>query len=187
MNTETDSIRLFGTVEDSIVDGPGLRFAIFVQGCVHNCPGCHNPESQSFSGGYDETIDAILQSIAQSPLTQGITLSGGEPFCQAQALIPLVEAIRLQYPAYSIWIYSGYTYEELLAGKPNAFAPELLNICDVLVDGLFIQDLHSYDLLWKGSSNQRIIDIAKSREAQSIVLWREKTEPEDNFKLPSSW
>ena len=182
MPDQLDTIRLFGTATDSIVDGPGLRFAVFVQGCTHACPGCHNPESQPREGGTVESIDGLVARIAENRLIQGVTLSGGEPFEQCGATLAL--ARKLKESDYNLWIYSGYLYEELLAGRPDPLAPELLACCDVLIDGPFVQALNSYDLTWRGSSNQRVIDLAASRAEASVVLWQTS----DDFpEVPASW
>ncbi len=159
-------IRLYGTVNDSIVDGPGIRYVIFTQGCLHHCPGCHNPESHDLSGGYLCDIDDILHEVDQNPLLDGITISRGEPFLQPLALIELIS--RMKQRNLHIMIYSGYTYEEILKLDENA--KKLLSLCDTLVDGRFIESLKSLQLLYKGSSNQRIIDIQKSLQQQTVVI-----------------
>ena len=159
-------IRLYGTVNDSIVDGPGIRYVIFTQGCLHHCSGCHNPESHDLSGGYLCDIDDILHEVDQNPLLDGITISGGEPFLQPLALIELIS--RMKQRNLHIMIYSGYTYEEILKLDENA--KKLLSLCDTLVDGRFIESLKSLQLLYKGSSNQRIIDIQKSLQQQTVVI-----------------
>lgn len=180
----TDKIRMYGTVEDSIVDGPGLRFSVFVQGCPHHCPGCHNPESWSSEGGYEQTLDSLVQEIKAAKLTQGITLTGGEPFDQARQLAYVVAKLKEYKPTLSIWAYSGYTYEELLADTHEQGVKELLDLCDVLVDGPFQEELNSYELIWKGSSNQRVIDLDKTRSSNEIVLWQEE---DLGFEPPASW
>ena len=182
--TGTDTIRMYGTVEDSIVDGPGLRFSIFVQGCPHHCRGCHNPESWSIEGGYLQTLDSLVQEIKAAKLTQGVTLTGGEPFDQARQLIYVVRQLKQYNPALSIWVYSGYYYEDLCSDKKGRGTKELLDICDVLVDGPFEQERNSYELIWKGSSNQRVIDLNKTREQGTIVLWQEQ---DLGFEPPASW
>lgn len=179
---EPKTIRLYGTAADSIVDGPGLRFAVFVQGCTHGCPGCHNPMSQPAAGGTVELIDDVAAMIEANGLVGGVTLSGGEPFEQCAECLAL--ARRLKARGYDLWIYSGYLYEDLLAGRPDPLAPELLACCDVLVDGPFVQALNSYELTWKGSSNQRVIDLAASRVEGRVVLWQTS----DSFpEVPASW
>lgn len=177
-----DRIVLYGTVEDSIVDGAGLRFGVFVQGCPHRCPGCHNPASQPFEGGYVRTVGQVLDDIESSRLDRSVTLSGGEPFSQAEALFAL--ATELKRREYDVWVYSGYLYEDLAAGHPDQWAPLLLSACDVLVDGPYVERLHSHDLLWKGSSNQRVIDLAKTRETGKLTLWEPEQLP---FQPPTEW
>ena len=150
-------IRIAGTVNDSIVDGPGIRFSIFTQGCSHHCPGCQNPPTWN--------PDA---TIARNPLLKGVTLTGGEPFEQAEPLIALCRACHER--GLDVWAYSGYTFEELVAGKAGTAARELLELCDVLVDGLFVEELKSLSLKWRGSSNQRVIDVPASLAAGEAVL-----------------
>ena len=175
-------LQMYGTASDSIVDGPGLRFSVFVQGCSHHCPGCHNEESQPFEGGYKTDITSIVEEIQSNKLIKDVTLTGGEPFDQCAEVLELARALKEQ--GYNLWIYSGYLYEHLIAGHPHEKAPELLACCDVLVDGPFVESLQSYDLVWKGSSNQRVIDLKQTRAKGSIVLWK----PEElSFEIPESW
>ena len=180
--TSPDTIRIFGTAPDSIVDGPGLRFAVFVQGCTHRCPGCHNPESQPHGGGEVRLIDDVVAEIAANKLAQGVTVSGGEPFEQAAACAELARRVRAL--GLNVWTYSGYTYEQLEAGVPDPAARDLLAQTDVLVDGPFVQARHSYDLPWRGSSNQRLIDVPATRSQGRIVLWETR---EDIPEKPPSW
>jgi anaerobic ribonucleoside-triphosphate reductase activating protein len=160
-------IKLYGTGDDSIVDGPGIRFAVFTQGCGHGCAGCHNPKAQSFEGGKLVSTDTLWQKIEDNPLLSGITLTGGEPFEQAGALVELARRARAK--GLTVWAYSGYLFEELKAGVPSADVAELLQEVDVLVDGPFKQELKSLDLRWRGSSNQRIIDVPASLAAGHVV------------------
>ena len=169
-------IRLYGVVNDSIVDGPGLRYTIFTQGCPHHCQGCHNPESWDENGGYLEDIDHIIADIMKNPLLDGITLSGGEPFLQCQPLIALLNQIKKQTHLH-IMIYSGYTYEEIFTLGKEAI--ELLCLCDTLVDGRFVLSLRSLELIYKGSSNQRIIDVQKS--LQYHYLYEQKVNEYGEF------
>ena len=154
-------IRVFGTANDSIVDGPGLRYALFVQGCTHNCKGCHNPGSHALDGGTLRDTDEIFEEIKKNPLLDGVTFSGGEPFLQARALSRLAEKIKGL--GLNIYVYSGFTFEQLVEGKnaENAWG-ELLSHVDFLVDGKFEEDKKHYTLTFKGSENQRIIDVQSS-------------------------
>lgn len=161
-------LRLFGTVNDSIVDGPGIRFGVFVQGCPHNCPGCHNPNSHDPAGGYDGDILELFEQVKKNPLLDGVTFSGGEPFMQAK---PLAELARLVHGiGLDVVTYTGFTFEELIenADEENGFL-ELLEETDILVDGRFILELRDISLLFKGSSNQRILDAKKSLKEKKAV------------------
>ena len=162
-------IRIFGTVEDSIVDGPGLRYSVFTQGCPHHCPGCHNPESHDFSGGRIADTAELVQVMRRNPLLDGLTLSGGEPFCQPEACCALADAAHAA--RMNVWCYTGYTWEALLQeADPARLA--LLGSIDVLVDGPFLLAQRSLELKFCGSRNQRLIDVKRSRAAGEIVLWQ---------------
>lgn len=177
------AIRIAGIESESIVDGPGFRFAVYTQGCPHNCPGCHNPQTHAFEGGKLAEPEKLLELIKDSPLNKGVTLSGGEPFCQA---VELAKFARLARAAgYGIWAYSGYTYEQLTGSDAPEGAAELLDLVDVLVDGPFVQALSSYDAEWKGSTNQRVIDVPRSKAAGKVVLWEEHSIL-DAFQIPKS-
>ena len=154
-------IRIAGTVQDSIVDGPGLRYVVFTQGCPHHCEGCHNPETHDFSGGKLTDTDVLFEECIENPLTKGVTFSGGEPFCQAQALCELAE--KLQQRGYHLMAYSGWTFEELVKKAENEeYVAKLLNMLDLLVDGRFELKNRSLTLTYRGSTNQRIVDVKKS-------------------------
>lgn len=176
------TLRMYGTAPESIVDGPGLRFSVFVQGCTHHCPGCHNPESQPSDGGYLCEPADIVHEIHKNKLIHGVTLTGGEPFEQVEGVFELAQLLKAE--GYDLWIYSGYLFEDLMAGRPHEKAPDLLALCDVLVDGPFVEALHSYDLNWAGSSNQRVIDLPATLKSGEVVLWKQDT---IDFEAPSSW
>ena len=157
-------IRIAGFEEESIVDGEGVRFVIFTQGCPHKCPGCHNPETHDFNDGKEYDTSEIVEMFKKNPLISGITLSGGEPFCQPTACTELArEAHKL---GLNVWCYTGYSFETLLRDSDR----RLLSEIDVLVDGKFSKSLKSLALKFRGSSNQRIIDVQKSFQQNSIVL-----------------
>lgn len=162
-------IRIAGTVDDSIVDGPGYRYAIFTQGCPHHCPGCHNPESHDFAGGRVVDTQVILRQIRENPILDGITLTGGEPFCQPEACCELAKAANEL--GLNVWAYSGYTYEALLAEADPARL-KLLEQVDVLVDGPFVLAQRSLELKFCGSRNQRLIDLKKTRTGGQVTLWQ---------------
>ncbi len=168
MSNTASKLRISGIVSESIVDGPGIRYTIFTQGCPHHCPGCHNPQTHDFAGGHDADIDAILREVAEDPLLQGVTFSGGEPFCQPEALLPIAKAVKEM--GKDLVVYSGYTLEQLLElSKERPAIGELLRTCDTLVDGPYVEALRDIDLLFRGSSNQRIIDLHKALHEQNPV------------------
>lgn len=164
-------LRIAGTVNDSIVDGPGIRFTIFTQGCPHHCEGCHNPQTHDFSGGNVVDTDELLAKIKGNPLLDGVTFSGGEPFCQAEALAALGEQIKAL--GLNIVTYTGYTFEKLYSDRENNGWGKLLAVTDHLIDGPFIQAQRDWNIKFRGSSNQRYIDCQKSLEAGRAV----ETEP----------
>ena len=164
-----ETLRLAGTIGESIVDGPGFRYVIFTQGCPHGCPGCHNPETHDFAGGREVEIDTLLADIARNPLLTGVTLSGGEPFCQPAPL----EALCARLPArLHKMAYTGYTFEQLLA-LPDPAVRALLARLDLLVDGPFVQAERDLSLRFRGSRNQRVLDVPASLRAGAAV-WDEK-------------
>ena len=160
-------LRIAGTVNDSIVDGPGIRFAIFVQGCPHNCEGCHNPQTHDFSGGEETDTDSLLKRIEGNPLLDGVTFSGGEPFCQAQALAYLGRQIKSL--GLNVITYTGYEFEELYANREQNGWGELLEVTDYLIDGEFILAKKDWEIKFRGSSNQRYIDCQASlKEGRAV-------------------
>ncbi|MBQ2954082.1 MAG: anaerobic ribonucleoside-triphosphate reductase activating protein [Clostridia bacterium] len=164
-------IRIFGTVNDSVVDGPGIRYAVFVQGCPHHCEGCHNPESHDFRGGYEVTTEEIIQQMKANPLLDGLTLSGGEPMCSPEACTELAEAAVAA--GLNVWCYTGFTWEYLIGDRDPA-RMALLRAVDVLVDGPFVLAERSLELDFCGSRNQRLIDVARSMQEDRVVLWKPK-------------
>ena len=149
------TLRVGRVLHDSITDGPGLRTVIFLQGCPHRCEGCHNPELLDPSGGTEEETGQLLNEIGKNPLTTGVTLSGGEPMAQAPALLPFARALKER--GYNLWIYTGYLWEELTGAQQ-----ELAALADVVVDGPYDRRRRSLALPWRGSANQRVIDVRKS-------------------------
>lgn len=163
-------IRIAGTVNDSIVDGDGIRFVVFVQGCIHNCNGCHNPQTHDFSGGCETDTDSLLEKILANPLLDGVTFSGGEPFCQPAPLYELGKKVKEN--GLNLVCYTGFTFEELLEiSKQDEDVKNLLGICDVLIDGPFILSKKNLLLKFRGSENQRILDVKKSlSEGKAVAL-----------------
>ena len=163
-----ETIRLYGLVTDSIVDGPGFRVSVFTQGCPHHCPGCHNPESHPMEGGTVWTLDDVEKKFTGNPLLSGITLSGGDPFVQAAACAEL--ARRAHAKGLNVWTYTGYTYEQLLKkAESEPDIAELLAQTDVLVDGPFLLAERSLELEFCGSRNQRLIDVPRTRQMGTVT------------------
>ena len=163
-------ISLSGVTGDSIVDGPGLRLTIFTQGCLHHCPGCHNPQTHDPEGGSWADTEDILAAAAENPLLDGITLSGGDPFLQPVPCLALAEGAHKI--GLNVWTYTGYTWEALLE-ENDAKKLALLKETDVLVDGPFLLAERSLELRFCGSRNQRLIDVKKSLAEGKVVLWEE--------------
>ncbi len=158
-------IRLSGIVSESIVDGLGIRMTIFTQGCLHHCPHCHNPQTHDVMGGYETDTEIILKNLDENPLLDGITLSGGEPFLQPKACAHL--ARNSHQKGLTVWTYTGYTWETLLQ-QNNPDIQELIQLTDILVDGPFQKEHSSYTLQFKGSANQRIIDVKKTLQTGHV-------------------
>ena len=162
-------LQIAGIVDDSIVDGDGCRLTVFVQGCARRCPGCQNPETQPMEGGHAIDTAAILQQMAENPILSGVTFSGGEPFLQPAPLASLARAVHQR--GLDVWSYSGFTLEELAerAEKDKA-TRALLSELDVLVDGPYEEAQRDLTLHFRGSRNQRVIDMKKTRKTGRIVL-----------------
>ncbi|MCL2406681.1 MAG: anaerobic ribonucleoside-triphosphate reductase activating protein [Defluviitaleaceae bacterium] len=152
------TIRIAGLVNDSITDGPGLRLTVFAQGCNIRCPNCHNPETHDHNQGYDITIDEIMEAIRANPLLTGVTFSGGEPTMQAEAFAALASRIRSELPHLNILTYTGHTIDELLA-LHCPHVRDLIKRSDYIIDGRFEEGKKSYDLDFRGSSNQNLIVV----------------------------
>lgn len=167
---EADSLRLAGIVRESIVDGPGIRFAVFCQGCPHGCPGCHNPETHDFNGGSECSISRLMEEIDKNPLISGVTFSGGEPLCQPEAFAAMAEQIKSR--GLSLTVFSGYTYEQIMdMSETDMAVKQLLEFTDILIDGPFVKEKRDLTLQFRGSRNQRIIDMNETRKAGYPVLW----------------
>ncbi len=163
-------IRIAGIVKNSITDGPGFRYTIFTQGCPHNCFGCHNPDSHSFIEGEDMSPDNIINEIMADPLLDGVTFSGGEPFMQAEEMSQIATEIRNRTKL-NIICFTGYTWEEIIEQSETRIGwKDLLESIDVLIDGRFEITQRSMNLRFRGSSNQRAIDVKKSLESNSLVI-----------------
>ena len=158
-------LNLSGLVSDSIVDGPGIRTTIFSQGCPHHCPGCHNPETWDFGCGTDMEVERLVDIVRSNPLCRGVTFSGGEPFAQPEGFAKLARLLKEK--GYEVASYTGFTFEELLAGSEGQ--KQLLQTLDILIDGPFLQAEKSLEIAFRGSRNQRILDVPKSLAAGEAV------------------
>jgi len=166
---EPMDIRLHGIAKESITDGPGFRYAIFTQGCPHQCDGCHNPASHSFTDGVVVPVTTLISEFQNNPLLDGITLSGGEPFMQAAECAVIAAAARAA--GLHVMLYSGYTFEEIIEQMPvRSGWADLLGQADILIDGRFEKNRKSMELRFRGSRNQRAIDVQTSLAAGHAVL-----------------
>ncbi|MCQ2442826.1 MAG: anaerobic ribonucleoside-triphosphate reductase activating protein [Oscillospiraceae bacterium] len=166
-----------------IANGPGVRVSLFVSGCTHHCKGCFNPETWDFDYGqpYTEEVMETILDACDHPYIRGLSLLGGEPFepQNQQALLPLLEKFHQRYPEKNVWCYSGYDYErDMLSGRLGNWneTKKMLSLIDILVDGEFHLKEKNLSLRFRGSSNQRIIDVPKSLETDSVVLWDEASQ-----------
>lgn len=159
-------IRLAADLQpDSIVDGEGVRTVLWTQGCPHNCKGCHNPQTHDFDGGVLVDVEEVIEALKEIRHQDGITLSGGDPVCQSEACYEISKAAHEM--GLNVWCYTGFTYEAMLLSPKKR---KLLEQIDVLVDGKFVLEEKSYDLYFKGSRNQRIIDVQKSLKEERVIL-----------------
>ena len=162
-----ETLRVLSIIEDTTVDGPGFRTCIYCAGCTHVCEGCHNPQSWNRGGGEEMNIDNIMQVIKADPFAN-VTFSGGDPMLQAEAFTALAKEIKRQTKK-DIWCYTGFTFEALLKDKERR---ALLEQLDVLVDGPFVRSLRDVRLRFRGSSNQRLIDVKTSLASGKVALWQ---------------
>ena len=190
---EDARLNLAGIMGESIVDGPGIRFAVFCQGCPHHCEGCHNPETHPFDGGTPVRVGRILEQIDKDPILRGVTFSGGEPMCQSKAFLELAKGVKAR--GLDIVIFTGYRYEDLMDHIDNIdrideseeqckedlmklvdrqAAGELLELTDILIDGRFELAERDLTLEFRGSRNQRVIDMAATREQGEVVIWSQQ-------------
>jgi len=166
---EGKKLRIAGIESESFVDGPGIRFSIFTQGCTHNCPGCHNPQTHDFNGGHEISLSEVLSMIEENPLLDGVTFSGGDPMFQAETLVPLAREIKER--GLNLVIFTGFVFEAIVAHKgkyPHML--ELLTFADMLVDGPFVMAQRCLSLKYRGSKNQRLIDVQASLSQGRAVL-----------------
>lgn len=176
-------MRIANTINDSIVDGVGLRFTIFTQGCYHKCKGCHNQHTHDINGGKEVSIEELFDEIKNNPLIEGITLSGGEPFLQARECAKLARICHII--GLNVWTYTGYLFEDIISSNNKDWL-YLLKETDVLVDGPFDIDQKSYETKFRGSKNQRLINVKRSLGSNKIVLYEVHDNILDKFTVPES-
>jgi len=165
-------VRLSGITQESLVDGPGLRYVIFTQGCLHECPHCQNSETWDSGAGKEFSVKQVIRLLKQQKKTKrGVTFSGGEPFLQAAELSEVANAAHQL--GWDVVTYTGYTYEELIADNSEG-VKALLAESDILIDGKYIHELRSIGLQFRGSSNQRMIDVDATQKNGQVVLWDER-------------
>ncbi len=162
------TLQVAGIQQDSIVDGPGLRFVLFLQGCELHCPDCQNPQTHDRNGGETYTVAQVWATLKANPLTQGLTISGGEPFLQAAAAATLATCAKED--GLSVWCFTGMTWENLCRDNAPPAWSLLLSQLDVLVDGPFISKQRTLTHRWRGSTNQRVIDVPASLAQGHVVL-----------------
>ncbi len=161
-------VRIADIIGESIVDGPGYRMTVFTQGCPHHCEGCHNPHTHAFDGGRVVTVGEIIDKFKKNPLLSGITLSGGEPFCQPDPCAEIAKAVHELKK--NVIVYSGYTFEQLIEiSEKNSGVKDLLMNADILIDGRFELSQRSLELRFKGSKNQRTLDLKQSMQEGRAV------------------
>ena len=164
-------LTIAGVIKESIVDGPGIRYTVFTQGCPHHCPGCHNPQTWAFEGGQQTTPQALFEDFQKDPILKGVTFSGGEPFCQPE---PLTELAKMVHGAgKDVACYTGWTYEQLLE-KNDPAVNALLAEVDLLIDGPFVLEQRNLELRFRGSENQRLINMRETRKQGRVVLVEEE-------------
>ena len=162
-----DKLSVLHVVEGTSVDGPGLRTSIYLAGCRHHCPGCHNPDSWNMGGGEERTLDELMEVIAYNEAP--VTFSGGDPLAQAEPLAHLISRIKKE-TGQNVWCYTGYTWEQV---KQQPQLMEAVKQLDVLVDSPFIMDQRNTKLRFRGSNNQRLIDVQASLKTNKLTLWND--------------
>ena len=161
------TVRISGSKKHSSVNGPGVRYVLFFQGCPHNCPGCQNPETHDPAGGTERIVANVVQDILQTKYLDGLTFSGGDPLLQPEAVIEIAQAVKKT--GLNIWLYTGWTFEQIQKGAAGEKAKEALTLLDVLVDGPFVEKLKTGHAIWRGSDNQRLIDVQQSLKENRVV------------------
>lgn len=161
------TVRIAGSKKHSLVNGPGVRFVLFFQGCPHACPGCQNPETWDPFGGQELNTEILIRQILDTRYLDGVTFSGGDPLWQPEAALAIARAVK--NAGLSLWIYTGWTWEQLWDGAAGTNALEAVRCADVVVDGPFMETLKTDQAIWRGSSNQRLINVSASLTAGHII------------------
>ncbi len=156
------TVKIAGAQKHSSVNGPGVRYVLFMQGCQHRCPGCQNPETHDISEGVEMSIDAVVSDILTTRYLDGLTLSGGDPLFQPEASKEIAK--HAKEAGLNVWLYTGWTFAQIMDGKAGQTAKEVLSFIDVLVDGPYVETLKSTEVIWRGSTNQHLVDVQKSLE-----------------------
>jgi anaerobic ribonucleoside-triphosphate reductase activating protein len=164
-------MKIAGTIKHSMVNGPGIRFVVFFQGCIHHCKGCQNMDTWDIDGGDSIEPEELMAFIKNTKLLDGVTLSGGDPFMQARDAAIIAKSCHEM--GLSVWCYTGYTYEQIIGGEAPDGAKDLLTQTDVLVDGRFVESLKSKECLYRGSTNQRLIDVQQTIASGYICDWKQ--------------
>ena len=166
------NIRLAGIAYESLVNGPGIRRVFFAQGCRHNCEGCFNPDTHDFNGGEEKNMDELIEDVLENPMIKGVTFSGGDPLEQADKFAYMAKKFKKN--GLNIWSFTGYTFEYILnhMNEKKELKDFISNI-DVLVDGKFVENKKEDGIRFRGSTNQRIIDVPKSLAQGKIILLEE--------------
>lgn len=164
------TLRIAGCKKHSSVNGPGVRYVLFMQGCTHHCPGCQNPETWDPVGGMAVNVEDIIQEIRSTRYLDGVTLSGGDPLLQPDAARTIAKA--MQEDSLNVWLYTGWTYEQIMRGSAGQKAKEVLPYVNVLVDGPFVEQRKTGHSFWRGSDNQRLIDVQASLAQKQVVEWQ---------------
>lgn len=163
-------IRIAGVKRHSCVDGPGVRYALFFQGCPHHCPGCQNPDTHDGRGGREKDLSDVIRDLQGTRYLDGVTLSGGDPLMQPEAAAAIAEAAEAR--GLPVWLYTGWTWEQIVAGAAGPAAIKVLPHLTVLVDGPYLSALNHGTAQWRGSSNQRLIWVPESLRRGQVVCWQ---------------
>lgn len=165
-----DTVNVLDITVDDIANGIGIRSAVFLAGCRWQCQGCWSPQSWDFNAGKEMTIDEIAEKVCSNPLLEGLTLTGGDPFYNPEKALMIIKKVKEKRPDINVWCWTGFTFEALQKLNDSNIRKKLLQHCDIIVDGKFILAQRDLTLRWKGSANQRVIDVQKSLKENKVVI-----------------